>query len=78
MFAWAVRAAQAYCDRWQIETSFLTVKQEFALGKARAGTGELGPHEEPRLDRANRCFRKSRLVFEAPQNISRPVFSGVS
>ena len=38
MFAWAVRAAQAYCDRWQIETSFLTVKQEFALEKARVRT----------------------------------------
>ena len=36
MFALAVRAAQAYCDRWQIETSFLTVKQEFALEKARS------------------------------------------
>ena len=40
MFAWAVRAAQAYCDRWQIETSFLTVKQELALGKARTRTDE--------------------------------------
>ena len=38
MFAWAVRAAQACCDRWQIETSFLTVKQEFALEKARVRT----------------------------------------
>jgi len=38
MFAWAVRAAQAYCDRWQIETSFLAVKQEFALEKARVRT----------------------------------------
>jgi len=35
VFRYAVRAAQAYCDRWQIETSFLTVKQEFALEKAR-------------------------------------------
>jgi len=35
LFALAVRAAQAYHDRWQIETSFLTVKQEFALEKAR-------------------------------------------
>ena len=34
----AVRAAQAYCDRWQIETSFQTVKQEFALEKARVRT----------------------------------------
>jgi len=34
-FRYAVRAAQAYCDRWQIETSFLTVKQEFALEKVR-------------------------------------------
>ena len=34
----AVRAAQAYCDRWQIETSFRTVKQEFALEKARVRT----------------------------------------
>lgn len=35
--AWeyAVRAAQAYCDRWQIETSFQTVKQEFRLEEAR-------------------------------------------
>ena len=39
-------------------------------------TGELGPHEEPRLDRANRRFEKSRSVFEGPGNISRPVFSG--
>jgi len=35
VFRYAVRAAQAYCDRWQIETSFLTVKQEFALEKVR-------------------------------------------
>jgi len=34
----AVCAAQAYCDRWQIETSFQTVKQEFALEKARVLT----------------------------------------
>ena len=34
----AVRAAQAYCDRWQIETSFQAVKQEFALEKARVRT----------------------------------------
>lgn len=34
----AARAAQAYCDRWQIETSFQTVKQEFALEKARVRT----------------------------------------
>jgi hypothetical protein len=35
--AWefAVRAAQAYCDRWQIETSFQSVKQEFRLEEAR-------------------------------------------
>ena len=35
--AWefAVRAAQAYCDRWQIETSFQSVKQEFRLEDAR-------------------------------------------
>lgn len=35
--AWeyAVHAAQAYCDRWQIETSFQTVKQEFRLEEAR-------------------------------------------
>ena len=37
-FRVAVRAAQAYCDRWQIETSFQTVKQEFALEKARVRT----------------------------------------
>lgn len=37
-FRMAVRAAQAYCDRWQIETSFQTVKQEFALEKARVRT----------------------------------------
>ena len=37
-FEIAVRAAQAYCDRWQIETSFQTVKQEFALEKARVRT----------------------------------------
>ena len=34
----AARAAQAYCDRWQIETSFQAVKQEFALEKARVRT----------------------------------------
>ena len=35
--AWeySVRAAQAYCDRWQIETSFQNVKQEFRLEEAR-------------------------------------------
>jgi len=37
-WAYAARAAQAYCDRWQIETSFMTVKQEFALEKARVRT----------------------------------------
>ena len=37
-FRVAVRAAQAYCDRWQIEESFQTVKQEFALEKARVRT----------------------------------------
>ena len=38
--AWeyAVRAAQAYCDRWQIETSFQSVKQEFKLEEARVRT----------------------------------------
>ena len=34
----AERAAQAYCDRWQIETSFFVMKQEFALEKARVRT----------------------------------------
>ena len=34
----ARRAAQAYHDRWQIETSFQTVKQEFGLEKARVRT----------------------------------------
>ena len=34
----AARAAQAYCDRWQIETSFRVVKQEFALEKIRVRT----------------------------------------
>lgn len=34
-WAFAVRAAQAYCDRWQIETSFQTIKCEFSLEKAR-------------------------------------------
>ncbi len=34
----ALRAAQAYHDRWQIETSFQTVKQEFGLEKARVRT----------------------------------------
>ena len=34
----AVRAAQLYLDRWQIETSFQTIKQEFSLGKARVRT----------------------------------------
>lgn len=37
-FVVAARAAQAYCDRWQIETSFQSVKQEFALEKARVRT----------------------------------------
>ena len=35
MAIYAARAAQAYCDRWQIETSFFVMKQEFALEKAR-------------------------------------------
>ena len=35
MAVYAERAAQAYCDRWQIETSFYVMKQEFALEKAR-------------------------------------------
>ena len=35
---YAERAAQAYCDRWQIETSFFVMKQEFALEKARVRT----------------------------------------
>lgn len=34
----AAHAAQAYLDRWQIETSFQTVKQEFSLEKARVRT----------------------------------------
>ena len=38
MAAYAERAAQAYCDRWQIETSFFVMKQEFALEKARVRT----------------------------------------
>lgn len=38
MAKYARRAAQAYCDRWQIETSFRAVKQEFALEKARVRT----------------------------------------
>ena len=38
MALYAVRAAQAYCDRWQIETSFFVMKQEFALEKARVRT----------------------------------------
>jgi len=38
MAVYAVRAAQAYCDRWQIETSFYMMKQEFALEKARVRT----------------------------------------
>ena len=38
MAIYAERAAQAYCDRWQIETSFFVMKQEFALEKARART----------------------------------------
>ena len=37
-FRVAARAAQAYCDRRQIETSFQAVKQEFALEKARVRT----------------------------------------
>lgn len=35
---YAERAAQAYCDRWQIETSFFVMKQEFALEKVRVRT----------------------------------------
>ena len=38
MAIYAERAAQAYCDRWQIETSFYVMKQEFALEKARVRT----------------------------------------
>ena len=38
MAIYAERAAQAYCDRWQIETSFFVMKQEFALEKARVRT----------------------------------------
>ena len=38
MNIYAERAAQAYCDRWQIETSFFVMKQEFALEKARVRT----------------------------------------
>lgn len=38
MAVYAERAAQAYCDRWQIETSFFVLKQEFALEKARVRT----------------------------------------
>jgi len=34
----AIRAAQLYLDRWQIETSFQTIKQEFSLEKARVRT----------------------------------------
>ena len=34
----AGRAAQAYCDRWQIETSFYVMKHEFALEKAHVRT----------------------------------------
>ena len=38
MAIYAERAAQAYCDRWQIDTSFFVMKQEFALEKARVRT----------------------------------------
>ena len=38
MAIYAERAAQAYCDRWQIETSFFVMKQEFALEKVRVRT----------------------------------------
>ena len=38
MAIYAERAAQAYCDRWQIETSFFVMKQEFAMEKARVRT----------------------------------------
>ena len=38
MAIYAERAAEAYCDRWQIETSFFVMKQEFALEKARVRT----------------------------------------
>ena len=38
MALYAERAAQAYCDRWQIETSFFVMKQEFALEKVRVRT----------------------------------------
>ena len=38
MAIYAECAAQAYCDRWQIETSFFVMKQEFALEKARVRT----------------------------------------
>ena len=35
VWKYVVHAAQSYCDRWQIETSFQTVKQEFKLEEAR-------------------------------------------
>ena len=35
---YALRAAQAYHDRWQIETSFQAVKQDFKLEEARVRT----------------------------------------
>ena len=38
MAIYAERAAQAYCVRWQIVTSFFVLKQEFALEKARVRT----------------------------------------
>ena len=34
----ALAAAQAYLDRWQIETFFLRVKQDFSLENARVRT----------------------------------------
>ena len=38
MAIYAERAAQTYCDRWQIETSFYVMKQEVALEKVRVRT----------------------------------------
>ena len=73
--AWefAVRAAQAYCDRWQIETSFQSVKQEFRLEDARVRKFKrlvnifdlcfLSYVFMIRYLRSSRCFKRIVKVF---------------
>ena len=70
---YAIRAAQAYCDRWQIETSFQNVKREFRLEEARvhsllAGLRELYNAEMVRnitgRPRKERIENPAQLLFQ--------------